>query len=319
MKVVVTDWDLGEREAVLGILEPAGMSVEFKHCVTADEVIAAGEGATALMVCSAPVPDVAFAELAELRFIQRMGIGGWEVDLTAAEAHKVAVAHCPKYCTDEAVAHTLALVLSLNRRLREAQAALAAGLWRSYGEVGPVRALSEVTIGLIGLGRMGERVAMLSHALGMAVIGYDPDVLSAPDECEMVDLETLLTDSDFVCLLCPATSETHHLIDADALAKMKPTAYLVNTARGALIDEAALVGALDAGALAGAALDVFEDEPPAPDHPLLGRPNVLVTPHVGYYSESSQHELKIHASRSVVHYFTGERVSGLLTPDFRRV
>lgn len=319
MKVVVTDWDMGDAEPALGILGPAGFTVEFADCTTAAEVIRAGQEAAALMVRAAPVPHAAIEALPDLRFISRMGIGPWEVDLEAAMEHRVAVAHCPRYCTDEAVAHTMALILALNRRLVAATTAARRGLWRTYGDAGPVFPTSELTLGLIGLGRMGQGVAQAAMALGMEVIGYDPKIPAPPHGVEMVDLDTLLAESDVVCLLCPATPETYHMIDATALAVMKPTAYLVNTARGALVDEAALLAALEHGRLAGAALDVFEHEPLSPDHPLLHRDDVIVTPHVGYYSESSQHELKIHASRNVVHYFTGERVSGLLTPDYRRV
>ncbi|MBI2299971.1 MAG: C-terminal binding protein [Armatimonadetes bacterium] len=320
MKLVITDWeDLGTAEPARKILEPAGFEVAFGECRSVADVIAAADGADALMVRAAPMPRAVFEALDGLRFVSRMGIGPWDVDLAAAVEHRVAVAHCPKYCTDEAVAHTLALVLALNRRLDEAREAARAGLWRTYGDVGPVFALSDLNLGLVGLGRMGERVAVAADALGFAVLGYDPHVRHAPEVVEMVSFEAVLAESDILCLLCPATPETHHLINAAALEQMKATAYLVNTARGALVDEAALLEALDSGRLAGAALDVLEHEPPATDHPLLHHPQVWVTPHVGYHSETSQHELKVHAARNVVHCFTGERVAGLLTPDFRRV
>ncbi|NUQ00271.1 MAG: C-terminal binding protein [Armatimonadetes bacterium] len=319
MKVVITDWDLGDQEPVHGILKPAGLQVEFANCQTPEAVRAAARGADALMVRFAPVPREVIEALGELRIISRMGIGPWRVDLEAAEEQHVAVAHCPKYCTDEAVAHTMALVLALNRRLGTAQKAARAGVWTSYGDDQPMLALDQITLGLVGLGRVGSGVARAANALGMEVIGYDPKIMAPPEQVEMVDLQTVLAESDIVCLLCPATAETHHLINAETLALMKPSAYLVNTARGALIDEAALLAALEAGQLAGAGLDVLEDEPPAPDHPLLGRDDVLLTPHVGYYSEESQHELKVYAARNIVHYLTGERVAGLLTADFRRV
>ncbi len=319
MKVVVADWDLGEREPLLGIFKPAGWTVKFADCESAADVAAACRGAEALVVRYAPVPREVFERAPALRIVSRMGIGEWQVDLAAAEEHHVAVAHCPKYCTDEAVAHTMALVLALNRRLATAREAARAGLWSTYGPGVEVLPTSSMTLGIIGLGRVGAGLAVAAEALGMEVLGCDPYLPAAPGSVEMVDLETLLRESDVVCLLCPATAETRRLMNAERLALMKPGAVLVNTARGALVDEAALIAALDEGRLAGAALDVLEAEPPPPDHPLLHRDDVWLTPHVGYYSEESTHELKIHAARNVVHYLTGERVSGLLTPDFRRI
>ncbi|MCC7494553.1 MAG: hypothetical protein IT204_19500 [Fimbriimonadaceae bacterium] len=319
MKLVVTDWDLGDMEPALGILRPAGFEVVFADCQEVGEVIAAAAGAEAVMARFAPVTRAVFEACDSLRLVARMGIGEWRVDLEAAEDHHVAVAHCPRYCTDEAVAHTMALVLALNRRLDVARKAARAGVWTNYGDRREVLPTSSLTIGLIGLGRMGSGVALTANALGMDVLGYDPYVSSPPENVELVSLATLLAESDLICLLCPATRETHHLINAATLAQVKPGTLLVNTARGRLIDEAALIAALDSGQIGAAALDVLEHEPPEPHHPLLNRPDVWVTPHVGYYSEESQHELKVYAARSVVHYFTGERVAGLLTPDFRRL
>jgi D-3-phosphoglycerate dehydrogenase len=319
VKVVVTDWDLGSREPARRVLERAGLSVTFAHGTEVAEVIAAAQDAECLMVRHAPLPREVFAQLPALRFVSRLGIGAWLVDLAAAGEAKVAVAHCPEYCTDEAVAHTMALVLYLNRRLSAAQAAANSGRWASYGDGRPVFATTDLTLGLIGLGRMGQGLANAARALGIDVIGCDPFVLAAPEGVDLVDLPALLAESDIVCLACPMTEASEPLINAETLALMKPSAYLVNTARGGLVDEAALIVALDTGRLAGAALDVLVEEPPAPDHPLLNRPDVLVTPHVAYYSDQAQHELKVYAARNVVHYLTGEPVAGLLTPDFRRV
>lgn len=319
MKVVVTDWDLGETGPVAKILGPVGGVASFHECATAAEVSAVAGDADALMVRWTPIDGDVLDACPNVRIISRLGIGEWQVDLAAATERHVAVAHCPRYCTDEAVAHTMALMLALNRRLDTARAALREGLWHSYGEGVRVECISSLTLGLIGLGRVGSGVATAARALGMDVIATDPHVLSGPEGVELTDLETVLAEADIVCLQCPVTATTKGLINAATLARMKPGSWLVNTARGALVDEAALLAALDSGHLAGAALDVLADEPPAPDHPLLRHPAVLATPHVGFYSEEALHELKIYGTRNVVHYLTGERVSGLLTPDFRRV
>jgi D-3-phosphoglycerate dehydrogenase len=319
VKVLLTDWELGHEEPARRLLQRAGLSLDVATCASPEDIVAAAADAEALMIRHVPLPREALAELPQLRFVSRMGIGAWAVDVDAAVDCRVAVAHCPEYCTDEAVAHTVSLVLALNRRLGEARAAIAAGRWTTYGEDAPILPTSEVVLGLLGLGRMGQGMATVGRALGMDVIGYDPYVLATPEDVEQVDLATLLSDSDILCLLCPETFETKGLIDSAALAAMKPTACLVNTARGGLVDEAALLDALDRGELAGAALDVLAEEPPDLDHPLLSHPKVIVTPHVAYLSDQSQHELVVHSARNVVHYFTGEPVAGLLTPDFRRV
>ena len=319
MKCVITDWDLGDPEPATRILEGAGFTVEITACGDGEAVAAACVEADAIMCRYAPVPREVFEKCPNLRIVSRMGIGQWKVDLEAADDHKVAVAHCPKYCTDEAVAHTLALVLAMNRRLLEGQAGAREGCWSHYPKEGHVFPTSEMTLGLLGLGRLGAGVAHVANALGMEVIGYDPKLLAAPERVEMVALDTLFEDSDVLVLACPVNADTKFIVNAERLAQMKPTAYLVNTARGRLLDEAALVAALDAKQLAGAALDVLEQEPPDSAHPLLNRDDVIVTPHVGYYSEHSQYELKVYGARNITHYVIGERVSGLLTDDFRRV
>lgn len=319
VKCVITDWDLGDPEPAARILRGAGFTIEMAECAVAEDVAKACADAEAVLCRYAPLPREVFEACPALRVVSRMGIGEWKVDLDAATDHKVAVAHCPKYCTDEAVAHTMALVLALNRRLLTCRAAAREGVWSTYPDAVPVASTSALTLGVMGLGRMGSGVAHVANALGLEVIGYDPRLPAAPEKVEMVSLDTLFEDSDILVLACPVNRDTKYIVNADRLAMMKPGSYLVNTARGRLIDEAALVAALDSGHLAGAALDVLEQEPPAPNHPLLHREDVLVTPHVGYHSEESQYELKVYAARNITHYVIGERVSGLLTDDFRRV
>lgn len=319
MKCVITDWDLGDPEPAARILRSAGFTVEMADCADGEAVAAACADAAAVLCRYAPLPRKVFESCPELRVVSRMGIGEWKVDLDAATDHKVAVAHCPKYCTDEAVAHTMALVLALNRRLFDCQAAARDGVWNKYPNEHPVLPTSSLTLGLLGLGRMGSGVAHVANALGLDVIGYDPKLPAAPERVEMVALDTLFEDSDILVLACPVNADTKRMVNAERLAMMKSGSYLVNTARGRLIDEDALLEALNSGHLAAAALDVLEQEPPPADHPLLNHPNVIVTPHVGYHSEESQYELKVYAARNITHYVIGERVSGLLTDDFRRV
>jgi len=229
VKCVITDWDLGDPDPAARILRSAGFTVEMAACGSGEEVAQACADADAVLCRYAPLPRLVFESCPNLRVVSRMGIGEWRVDLAAATDHKVAVAHCPKYCTDEAVAHTMALVLALNRRLLDCQGVARDGVWNRYPSDQPVLPTSALTLGLLGLGRMGAGVAHVANALGLEVIGYDPKLPAAPEKVEMVALDTLFEDSDNLVLACPVNAETKYIVNAERLALMKRGSYLVNT------------------------------------------------------------------------------------------
>lgn len=235
------------------------------------------------------------------RIIVRYGIGVDNVALEAARRRGIVVANVPDYCVDEVADHALALMLAVLRRVVPAHRVVRDGRWDVTVMAG-VRRLRELTLGVVGFGRIGRTVGTKASALGMRVVAYDPWV---PAEAirsagaQPVSLDELLAQADVVTLHCPLTPETRHLLGAAQLARMKPTAYLVNTSRGELVDADALAEALQSGRLAGAALDVLPQEPPPAGHPLLSLDNVVVTPHVAWYSEDSLVELRTKAAQQV--------------------
>lgn len=234
------------------------------------------------------------------------------VDVTAATARNVWVTNCPGYCTDEVATHTIALLLSQARRLPPLRRLVRENEW----DPRPVRPLPHIkgqTLGLIGWGRIGKAVSAKALALGFRVIADDPYVDQKQMEAagvKPVDKETVMRDSDYVSLHTPLTDETRRMMDARMLALMRPTAYLINTARGRLIDEPALLEAVWNGKIAGAALDVLAAEPPPPDHPFLHDDRFFVTPHCAWCSEEADQAVWEWAAGYVADVFRGQRPAG---------
>lgn len=246
------------------------------------------------------------------------------VDVEAATAHAIWVTNCPGYCTDEVATHTIALILSQARRLPQVRQLVRQGEW----DPRPVRPLPHIrqqTLGIIGWGRIGRAVSAKAQALGFTVIANDPYVdpaLMEAAQVRPVDKETLLRESDYVSLHTPLTPETHRLLDAWWLSLMKPTAYLINTARGPLVDEADLQEAVQSGRMAGAALDVLAVEPPALNHPLLQDDRFVVTPHSAWCSEESDAAVWEWAAGYVASVLRGERPAAAvnhITPPPARI
>ena len=237
-----------------------------------------------VLVATTPLPAAALAAAARLRLIQHQGVGYDKTDVTAAAARGVPVALCPAGTSVGVAEHVFLLILALYKRLLAADAALRRGEWLQWALRSRSYELCGKTVGLLGLGRIGREVASRARAFEARVIYHD--VVPVPAEVEQalsaspVPLATLLAEADVLSLHLPLTRQTHHCIGARQLAQMKPTAILINTARGPLVDEADLFAALSTHRLAGAGLDVFETEPVPAGHPLLSLPNVVVTPHI---------------------------------------
>lgn len=219
--------------------------------------------------------------LPQLKVVVRSGIGYDNVDVAACTVHGVAVCNTPDAPTVSTAEHALALVLAVAKRLKASEARLAAGTAGGPGRLtGPgALELNGRNLGLVGCGRIGSLLGRYAEALGMTVLVYDPYLETALVGA-LVGLDQLWAEADVISLHAPATPETHHIINSDSLAAMRPGVIIINCARGALLDQEALLAALDSGHVAGAGLDVTEPEPLPPDHPLLGRVNVVVTPHV---------------------------------------
>jgi D-3-phosphoglycerate dehydrogenase len=257
---------------------------------------------------------------ARLRVLGRTGIGVDRIDLAAATERGIMVVNTPDGPTESTAEHAIALMLNLLKQVSVSERLLRSGQgWVGYGVLSPgVEALG-ATIGLIGLGRIGGRVAAIARALGMHVLAYDPFIVPARAVALQVELAPtlahLLASADVVSIHCPANDATHHLIDAAALARMRPGSYLINVSRGPIIDEQALVAALRSGHLAGAGLDVFDPEPPAADNPLFRLPNTICTSHIGSYTSAGVLRMQVMACAEVASALRGERPVNLVNAE----
>lgn len=263
--------------------------------------------ADALIIGNHPVGADHIKASPRLKVISMHGVGVDHIDLEAARQHDIVVANCPGANANSVADLTFALMLAISRPIIEANAALKRGEWGRY----PGVELWQKRLGLIGLGRIGHAVARRAHGFDMPVQVYDPFIAKqdlAGINVRSTTLETLLTTSDYVSLHAPLTDDTRNLINANTLRLMKPTAYLINTARGELVDEAELQSALKENVIAGAAVDVFVEEPPQ-DFTLVNLPSVVATPHIGAHSQESITHLSVLSAKNVVHTLqTGEPI-----------
>jgi D-3-phosphoglycerate dehydrogenase len=265
--------------------------------------------ADALIVTTHRVSAELIGSMERCRIISRAGTGLDAIDIPAATAHGVWVAYVPDYSVDEVSSHAVGLLLAHARGIPQLVEAARAGVWSNQPVV-PRRRLRGQTLGLLGFGRIGQAVAAKARGLGVEIIVHDPflpDQAIADGGARPVDRETLLREADYLSLHTPLTEANRRFLDAQALALMKPTAFVINTARGGLVDEEALLNAVQSGQLAGAALDVLTVEPPPPDHPLLREPRIMVTPHTGWYSEDASVDVRVRACEEVVRVLRGER------------
>jgi D-3-phosphoglycerate dehydrogenase len=284
--------------------------------VTPDAILQVARDADALLVTYAKITADMIAQMTRCRIIARFGIGVDNVDIPAATNAGIVVTRVPDYCIDEVSDHTLALLLALARKITFANSRAQAGHWEMSAVV-PIHRLRGSVLGLVGFGRIPQLVAPKAKAFGLRVISCDPQVSrEAMDRAgvEKVEFFELLAVSDFISIHAPLTPETNGLFNADVFRRMKPTAHLINTARGPIVKEQALADALDQGLLAGAALDVLSHEPPS-GSPLLGRDHVILTPHVSFYSAESLVELQCKAAEEVVRVLGAEKPLHALNPE----
>jgi D-3-phosphoglycerate dehydrogenase / 2-oxoglutarate reductase len=316
--VAITDSDLPSNHIEEELLEGAGLRALRADCTTGDEVIERCKGAEALIVQWVPIGERVLDALPTVRFISRLGIGYDMIDVEAASRHGVAVANTPDYCIEEVVAHTLALILDRVRGITPHDRSMRQGAWAPIAAFPAAGRPSALTLAVIGYGRIGSRVAAAAAAIGFDVVVHDPVVPAeriAGDGLRAVNLDEALAESHVVTLHAPLTEATRHLIDAERLATMREGAVLVNTCRGGLVDEDALVEALRSGRLGGAALDVFEREPLDPDSRLRGLPQVTLSSHSAWYSPASLHDLPVYATRQVIEFLRGEPVDSIVNGD----
>ncbi|MGC4001602.1 MAG: C-terminal binding protein [Anaeromyxobacter sp.] len=307
-RVVVLDEGYGSHDIEQAILAEVGAEVVPSYCRgDAAAVGRAMAGADAAIVRESPIDAAAIAGVgANFKVIVRSGVGVDNIDRAAAAARRIYVANVPDYGVDDVSDHALALLLAVARRIPSRDRATRQGAW-NVARAEPMYRLRGQVLGLVGYGRIGQAFHHKAAALGFArVLVHDPVLTAPPEGTALVPLDQLLAEADVVSLHAPLLPATRHLLGAPQLARMKPTAVLVNTSRGGLVDEAALVAALRERRLFGAGLDVYEQEPPARDNPLFALDNAVLTDHTAWYSEGSVVDLQRKAAEEVARVLRGE-------------
>jgi D-3-phosphoglycerate dehydrogenase len=308
-----TDYPWADIDVERSILAEVGCQIVASPDNKEETLIRLAPGMDAILTCWAPVTARVIDAAERCRHIARTGIGLDNIDVKRATERGILVTNVPDYCINEVAEHALALIFALARNIagyhlatKHCEYSLVAGL--------PAERVSGKTLGIIGLGQIGRILAARAQAVGMKVVGTNRSK-QIPPGVQWLPLNELLAASDYVSLQAPLTPETRHLINRETLARMKPTAYLINTSRGGLVDHAALAEALDVGRLAGAGLDVQDPEPPDLAKPPYNHPHVIVTPHVAFYSSQATDELRGRVARQAAAFLRGERPENMINPQ----
>jgi D-3-phosphoglycerate dehydrogenase len=303
MKALITDFDFPDLALERGIFAEAGVEIGQAQCRSEDALIDAAQGCDALLVQYAPVTERVLAALPRIGIVSRYGAGFDTVDTAACARHGVWVANSPDYGVGEVATHALGMALALLRHLAIYDRDVRAGRW-SYLTPGTIRRASDMTVGILGLGRIGKRFAHVARNCFGRVIACDPYIIDGdfPAYVGRVTTEVLFEQSDIVSLHVPLTDETRNMVGNALLGRMPRGGLLVNTARGAVVDVDAVLARLDDGTLDGAALDVLPAEPLATTHPLARHPRVLLTPHAAFYSTAAEVELRRKAALNIVEW-----------------
>jgi len=313
-KIVITDCDHPSIEIEKKILSEIKPELILADCNSEEEVIKVAHDADGIINQYAPITKKAIESLKKCKVIARYGVGVDNIDVKAASDHKIIVANVPDYCIDEVSTHAMALILAcargitlLDNKIKEKRwdFTLAKPLFRTKGK----------TLGLFGLGQIARAVARKASGFGLKVIAYDPYVSKVDENIKLVEFSELLSNSDFISIHAPLTDKTRNVFGEDELKAMKKTAYLINTARGLIINEKNLYVALKGKWIAGAALDVIEKEPPDWENPLLRLENLILSPHISFYSEESYIELKTKVAEAVLSVLKGELPRAIVNPQ----
>jgi D-3-phosphoglycerate dehydrogenase len=315
--VLVTDHPWPSVEAEIEALAKVSARPLFAPTGEEQELIELVRDAEAVLTCFALVTEGVIRAGERLQVIGRYGVGIDNIAVGEATKRDILVTNVPSYCEHEVAEHALALMLALARRIRTFDEGVRAGDW-SLARGQPIHRVAGSTLGIVGFGRIGRMLARKAGGLGMRILVHHPRPLETELRAagvEPVSLVELAGQSDFVSLHLPLGEETRHLVDRAFLRAMKSTAFLVNAARGAVVDRDALLEALRDGWIAGAALDVFEPERLPPDDPLLALPNLIATPHVAYYSEESLVDLGRLAAENVAAVLGEQRPAAIVNPD----
>jgi D-3-phosphoglycerate dehydrogenase len=313
-RVLLTDYawpDLEIERAILAEYDAELVVAPNREMAT---LIALARDVEAIMTNWADVPAELIDAAPRCRIIARLGIGLDNIDVRRATERSIPVSNVPDYCLTEVAEHTLALLLALARKIGVFHADTKAGRYDLAAGF-PLRRIEGQTLGIIGLGKIGRRVAEKAQAIGLNVIAFNRSPRPPQPGMTLADLARVLSTSDYVSLHVPLTDESRHMIGAAQLGRMKSTAFLINTARGGLVDHAALAAALGDNRLAGAALDVQDAEPPDLSQPPYNDPRVIVTPHAAFYSTESVDELRRRVAHQVGVRLSGGRPENVVNPQ----
>ena len=306
--IAVTDSPFPSLDPAKAALARVDPELRMAKSPSADDILAVARDADAVLVTYAKLPGDLLRELKRCKVIGRFGLGVDNIDIPAAAALGITVTYVPDYCMQEVSDHAMALLLSLVRKVPLSNKLVQSGRWE-VPPVVPIHRLSGRVLGLVGFGNIPRTLAPKAKAFGLRVVTHDPyvpaDVLGKAG-VESVGFDELLAMADFVSIHAPLLPATRGLFNAEVFRKMKKGALLINTARGPLVDETALVAALDSGYLGGAALDVVTTEPLSKDSPLIGRDNVILTPHTAFYSVEALNELQTKCATDVARVLSSE-------------
>jgi D-3-phosphoglycerate dehydrogenase / 2-oxoglutarate reductase len=316
-KVAVTDHLFSSLDDERELFRRMDAELALGQCRGEEEIIALARDADAILNTYAPMTAKVIQALEKCRVIVRFGIGVDNVAVDAATGRGIMVCNTTDYCIDEVADQAMAFLLACARGLFPG-AKIARDVSWNFNRMPLLARIRGQTLGLLGVGRIGSAVAERAKGFGLSILGYDPylrDDAERQAGVRLVDLDTLLEESDFVSIHLPLNSETMGMIGAEAFDKMKPTAFLINVARGKIVSQAALCEALRQRKIAGAALDVLEIEPPRPDDPILRLDNVILTPHSAWYSEQSRMDMRRRAVGQVVSVLKGEMPYSLVNRE----
>lgn len=306
-KVYVTDFEYSSLDIEKEVIERAGGELVPCQCRTEEEIIQNCKDADALINQYAPITRNVIDQLKNCKVIARYGVGVNTIDVQAASEKGIPVCNVTDYCVDEVSDHALALLLSLARNVVKLHDSVKTGNWDFKAGI-PIYRLRGRTLGLIGFGKIPRALAIKAQSLGLKVIAYDPyfsEKAALEIGIRLATLSEVCREADFLSVHAPLTNETKGLLGSEQFQLMNKEAYVINTSRGQVIDEDALIDALQTGQIAGAGLDVLENEPISKDHPLLQMDNVILHPHVAWYSEESQIELKRKTAENVANVLNG--------------
>lgn len=316
MRVLVTDYAWPSPDIERAILEAAGIEMQLAERGDADELARLARGADAILSCWKPIPASVLDQADACVLISKFGTGIDNIDLVRATELGIIVCNIPDFCLDEVSDHAMALLLAAARRIVRFDQEVRQGEWQPRrGQA--LQRLRGRTLGVVGYGGIAKRLIPKARAFGLDVVVYSPRLAAGVIEPGVRAAQTLhemLRVADFVSIHAPANAETRGLFDAEALGAMKPGAWLINTSRGALVDQEALIAALQAGELGGAALDVLAQEPPDPASPLLTMENVILTPHAAFASQQAIEDLQRRAAMAVVRTLGGELPDNIVNP-----